>query len=55
MSKEEFITLVWQMRHHQKTGQRELAEKAEKRVDEYLDTKYEQRLFDDDDCGHFHG
>lgn len=45
MTRIEFITLVWQMRHYQKQGHRELAEKAESKVDEWLSHKYEQDLF----------
>ena len=44
MSKTDFITLVYQMRQLQKQGQRELAGDLEFRVDNYLDTQFEQRI-----------
>lgn len=45
MSRAEFVLLVWQMRQQQKSGNRELAEKAEKLVDNYLSENFEQKLF----------
>ncbi len=49
MSRAEFIQLVWQMRNYQKEGNRDLAEKAEKRVDDYLSENFEQKLFNKED------
>lgn len=49
MNKVDFPLLVWQMRQVQKEGNRELAEKAEKRVDDYLSENFEQKLFKPED------
>ena len=44
MSRAEFIQLVWQMRQLQKQGKTELARDLEFRVDNYLDTQFEQQI-----------
>lgn len=49
MSKSEFTMLVWQMRQLQKEGNRDLAEKAEAKVDDYLSENFEQKLFKPED------
>ena len=44
MTKTDFVVMVWQMRHYQKSGQKEFAETAEKKVDQYLAGNFEQQI-----------